>query len=141
MKKGMLAAVAALALSASAAYAATVDTLTVALSSGAGSANFSLAAAGEYTFTVSDTPFFLSLFNSPAVPGPALAAGTAPLTTTLSAGSYSAFLFGPGFQGSSVTLTISSVDAAVPLPAAAPLLLAAFGGLGFAARRKARKAA
>ncbi|MEI4488232.1 VPLPA-CTERM sorting domain-containing protein [Frigidibacter sp. MR17.14] len=48
----------------------------------------------------------------------------------------------PGSSPSTDGFDIASVTVApVPLPAAAPLLVAALGGLGIAARRKAKKAA
>ena len=50
-----------------------------------------------------------------------------------------AIALGSNFVGSSFTLRVETTP--VPLPAAAPLLLAGFGALGFAARRRRRRAA
>ncbi|MBC7139195.1 MAG: VPLPA-CTERM sorting domain-containing protein [Defluviimonas sp.] len=46
-------------------------------------------------------------------------------------------MFGVGTTGD---FSVTYEAATVPLPAAAPLLLAALGGLGFAARRKKKAA-
>ncbi|MCB1312513.1 MAG: VPLPA-CTERM sorting domain-containing protein [Sedimentitalea sp.] len=50
-----------------------------------------------------------------------------------------AIALGSNFVGTSFTLRVETTP--VPLPAAAPLLLAGFGALGFAARRRRRRAA
>ena len=46
------------------------------------------------------------------------------------------FLWGSSFSTPAASLTFEAIPAAVPLPAAFPLLLLAIGGLGLAARRR-----
>lgn len=51
-----------------------------------------------------------------------------------------AIALGSNFVGDSFTLRVQGIPSPVPLPAAAPLLLAGLGALGFAARRRCRAA-
>jgi hypothetical protein len=52
-----------------------------------------------------------------------------------------AIALGSNFTGDSFTLRVNTVPAPIPLPAAAPMLLAGLGALGFAARRRRKAAA
>ena len=140
MKKSLFAAVAAAALTvASSAWAVTVQTLTVNTGFGAGATSFTLAEDTTYSFSTDVGGCSIVLFSGFSGP---VAAGAETLTADLVAGDYIAFILNPSYAGTTVEFTIETEDSApaVPLPASAPLLALGLGGLGYAARRKAKAA-
>ncbi len=131
---------------ASMASAATVTAYeTTVIAPGADFGTFTLTAPTTITVAVdvsSTTPYLFGIV------GPASFSTSQFLTSDFSgsyavaAGDYSVSfsMFGFGPTGDfSVTYEVADVPT-IPLPAAAPLLLAALGGLGFAARRKKKAA-
>ena len=135
MKKVVLAAAAALTLAATAASAVTIKF-------GFGTTEFSVGDTGLYDIsaTVTAPSAQIAVFETSDVfTASTYAGGTLPLSGILLNGGQTYYALLTGFANGTEVEVVTTP--AVPLPAAAPLLLAAFGGLGFAARRRARKAA